>query len=283
MEKSKERSEVKRIGILVVGIDVKIMPVLQYLTLHMNSLQSAFEYEFLPGPQDEFLDKLSSKESLDREELRSQVKDFVARYSSVLHSLIKGYKLEGTIPDRFVILSLASFIDNYYTMRQGNLSVIALGKWDKVMAPPSIMEFMLTLIVRESVAVVSPSLRGSIHIGTKGCLEDFTPLLADARYKVLNAFICHHCREALEHDGFPTLADELLGILNKKWLGDPNEPNSPANISKKLGYNLFTTSGFESTSREKFMNLVQEESTKQVVNIIGAILVAILILILGLR
>jgi hypothetical protein len=43
-------------------------------------------------------------------------------------------------------------------------------------APPErfvILEFIITLIMRESIAFVSPSLRGSEHLGTKGCLSDF--------------------------------------------------------------------------------------------------------------
>lgn len=280
--------KVKRIGILLIGIEEKTVPALQYLILHINSLQSAFEYEFLPIPRnDKLIIEMSSGLPLNREEVRQQVKDFTKRYIVFLERLMVGYKLGGTVSDRFVIVSTISFTDNYYTMRQDKLSVIALGNWKTVMAPPSILEFILSLVVRESVAAVAPSLRGSVHLGTKGCLEDFTASLKDARYKILNAFVCEQCRDYLKQDGYPNLADELITVLDKKWLGNPSEPNSPANIAKKLGYNLFTTKGYEPTFWETFINLIQDEGIKQLIVIIGtviaAVLTAFLIFRLGLK
>jgi hypothetical protein len=76
-------------------------------------------------------------------------------------------------PERFVLVTMAQFADNYISMRQGSLGMLALGNWKRNMAPPSILEFIITLIMRESIAFVSPSLRGSEHLGTKGCLSDF--------------------------------------------------------------------------------------------------------------
>ncbi|HCB00874.1 MAG TPA: hypothetical protein DEP19_00685 [Anaerolineae bacterium] len=282
MATRKKANKVKRIGILTVGIEPKIIPALQYLVLHLNTLQRSFEFEFLPIYSDVFLQQLSSRNPIDRESIRRQSGDFINRYSTSIGRLSTLYKLKETSSDHFVILSLTKFSDNYYTMRNKNLSIIALGNWEYVMAPPSILEFMVTLMLREAVSIVSPSLRGSIHIGTKGCLEDFTASLADARYKILNGFICKYCRDSLEKDGYPKLADELEKILSKNWLGKIDEINSPANITKKLGYNLFITKGIEQTVVEKFWETIQEEGSKQIIQLVFSVLLVIVLFMLGL-
>jgi hypothetical protein len=278
------QQKAKRIGILLSGLEKANLPVLHFLVLYMNSLQSTFEYEFLPtAPQDELIQMLSAPTPINREEVRAKTPAFIERYRDWLEKLIVDYELREPPPEYFVIVGLAHFSDNFYTMRQGPLSVLALGNWDRVMAPPSLLEFILTLIVRESVAAISESLRSSIHLGTKGCLCDFTLSLTDVRYKIFNGFICQYCRAALQHDGLPGVADELTRVLGRKWLGNTTDSNSPASIALKLGYNLFTTKGLEATKWEKFLSLIQEEGIKQFITIIGAIIIAVSLILLGLK
>jgi len=276
---------VKRIGILLGGLEKKNLLALRFLVLRMNSLQSTFEYEFLPiNGKDDFVKMLSGTTSLvSRGWVKTEADSFVDRYQNFLEDLINGYKLKESTPDHFVLITTAKFSDNFYSTRRNRLSVLALGNWKRFMAPPSIVEFILTLIVRESVAVVSPSLRGSIHLGTKGCLCDFTPSLGEVRYKVLNGFVCEHCRQALQRDGLTNLAHELTIILGKEWLGELTHVHSPANTALKLGYNLFIAKGLDVTPWEKFVITIQEESVKQLLTILGAVLIAGILLWLGLK
>ena len=144
------------------------------------------------------------------------------------------------------------------------------------MAPPTIVEFLLTLVVREAIAALSPSLRGSIHLGTKGCVCDFTLNLEDARLKVLSGFVCGYCRTALETDNLPHLATEIERILGKRWLGKATNPATPAAIVSKLGHNLFTTKGLQPTKWERFVSALQDEGAKALMKVAGFILVALL-------
>jgi hypothetical protein len=261
------------------------IPALTYLLLHLNTLQNTFEYEILPcEEEDEFLSSLISQQPVDREQIRTKVETFIETYETCLQSWISDARItDTTLPTSYILITMTQFSDGYYTMRQNQLSILALGNWKRSMAPPSILEFLITLVIRESVATVSPSLCGSVHYGTKGCLFDFTPFLDDARYKVLNAFICTPCRDALIQDQLPELADEITHVLSKQWFGKAADLDSPAGITAKLGYNLFLTKGFDANFWEKLTEILREESVRLVMSVIGAVLVAGLLLWLGLK
>jgi hypothetical protein len=150
------------------------------------------------------------------------------------------------------------------------------------MAPPSLVEFILTFLARESVAAVSPRLKASVHLGTKGCLCDFTESIAEAREKVLNGFVCSYCRQAMIEDGLPELPGELRHVLDRSWLGTPLNPASPAGIAFNLGYDLFVTKGLKATHWESLRSTLRQEGIKQIGAVATAIVVAALLLVLGL-
>jgi hypothetical protein len=273
-----------RIGILLNGLEGRANTVaIQYLILQMNGLQKTFEYEFLPYPADGFLATLRSEGPIDRNHIKAEIPAFHERFRAYLTSLNVSYSLKEAPPDYFVVVCLSTFKDNYYTTRENHISVIALGNWERQMAPPSIVEFLLTLVVREAVASVSSQLRGSVHLGTKGCICDFTSNLEDVRFKVLNAFVCSHCVIALATDKLPGLPGEIKEVLKKKWLGVSSKVGSPAAIASKLGHDLFTTKGLQPTVWEHIRRVLREEGTKQVLKIIGILLAAALLAWLGLK
>jgi hypothetical protein len=274
----------KRIGILFGRLDKLNLPALQYLILCVNSLQRTFQYEFYPCElEHDLLRALRSDGIVNRKELKEGIPAFLQSLREYLVQESATYDTQESPPDYFVIYTITRFDDEYYTTRRDGLSVIALGNWERSMAPPSILEFFLTLTLRESVAAVSPSLSGSIHLGTKGCLFDFTRSLDEVRQKVLHGFVCDFCRRALDADGLPDLPDELTRVLGKEWLGRPRNPHSPASVVSKLGFNLFTTKGLEPGFREKLMGTLKNEGVKELIKIIGAIALAFLILFLGLK
>ena len=279
--------QIRRIGIIISGLDNANLPALCYLLLHLNTLQSTFEYEIWPleleVENDELINILTAKQPIERELVRAKVNPFVDSYEACLRDWMAQVKItDATFPEHYILITMAQFSDGYYSMRQDRLSILALGNWKRTMAPPSILEFILTLVIRESVSTASPSLRGSVHYGTKGCLFDFTPYLEDARYKVLNAFICTYCRNALEKDQLLGLADEIIIVLRKHWFGKAADLDSPAGITAKLGYNLFLTKGLQTNFWEKLIDILREESVRLVMSVIGTVLVAGLLLWLGL-
>jgi hypothetical protein len=79
------------------------------------------------------------------------------------------------------------------------------------------------------------------------------------------------------------MADEILPLLERGWLGNANDPNSPATLTSKLGFNLFTTKGLEPGFWESIFKAFQGEGAKELIKVIGGIILAILILIFGLK
>jgi hypothetical protein len=276
----KSPQQIWKIGILLGDLHTFNIPVLKFLVLQMNTLQQTFEYEFLPvNHEDKFLQKLSYRSSVNREELRKEVGAFRDRYQEYLSKEIEGYNVKDKqIPTYHVLVTLACFQDNYYSMVEKGLVILALGNWKRYMAPPSIVEFILILIVRHSVGSICIPLRGSVHFGTKGCLFDFTPSLDEVRLKILSGFICSSCRSTLISEGFHKVPEELTYVLKKDWLGKANEPEKPAGIAANLGYDLFTTKGPQPTIWETAKKTLQEEWVKTLLTILGAIVLAALLL-----
>jgi hypothetical protein len=276
------RASVHRIGLVLVGFEKKLSPPLQYLLLQLNRLQRTYECEFLPDGDEFFASSLAPQTIVDRTQLKVELPDLIAPYEKHVDRLRLDFKIQEEPPKYFVIISRAKFSDDYYTTRRGNVSVIALGNWKRKLAPPTEVEFLLTLAVREAVAALSPALRSSVHLGTKGCICDFTYEQSDARFKVLSAFVCAYCRSAMKRDNLISLADEVEEVLAKKWLGRSTDFTSPANITSKLGHRLFTTKALTPTWWERLLANVQEEGMKQVAKAIGYLVPLLLALLVGL-
>jgi hypothetical protein len=151
------------------------------------------------------------------------------------------------------------------------------------MAPPSILEFIVVLLMRQAASFVVPALSKSVHLGTKGCLFDFTSDLEEARYKALQSFVCCPCRSRMQESGAVQLADDVTRVLDFKWLGTTSDPYCPAGIVAKLGYNLFLTKGIQPTFWENILSILRDEATKEIIKLVFAILLAALLLRLGLK
>ncbi len=271
-----------RLGIILVGKELN-SPALKLLILGMNRIQTHFEYELFPEPtDDQLLNELTRSRTLDRRTIRGLAIGFPDRFKPALAQRIKAYEpTDARVPDYFVVVSLARFADNYFNLREQGITVMGLRNWRRSMAPPSLLEFVQALIVRESVSSVCPALRGSIHLGAKGCICDFSPSLQDVRLKVLSGFLCSYCRNELEIAGLPLLATEVQYVLSNKWLGDLRRPASLASTLAKFGVDLFGTKGLTPTLWEKTIKMLQEDGIKELLKVIYAIILAGLIFYLG--
>jgi hypothetical protein len=295
MESTKERHSshpqpVKkhRIGIVLASLGKANINALKFLVLQMNRLQNTFEFEFLPAdPDDPFLVTLKSHDSnipqkaIERHVASDGATSFVGRYRKFL--VDENREMAEATPNYFVILSLARLDKEYYSARGENVSLVALGNWEAQMAPPSILEFVLTCLVREALASISKNFHTSQHLGTKGCVCDFTPDMDDARIKVLSGFLCEHCSGVLIEAGYPALPGEIRWVLGKRWLGRIDQPNSPAAIAAKLGYNLFVTKGLSATRWERTVATIQEEGTKEIIKSVISTIGTFLAVMLGIK
>jgi site-specific recombinase XerD len=273
-----------RIGVVLMARRGLNDAAFRFLVLAMNSEQGLVQFEFYnPDPSDPLLVVLQDKQEMAGASVRRNLPSFADRLRDCLVNRIAQYGLAEEPPDHFVIISHSRFDDNFYSARQGKAAVIALGNWKRYMAPPSLLEFVQMLLVREAVAVLCPSLRGSVHLGNKGCLLDFTEILSEVRQKALRGYVGSFCRECMSNDGQAELAEIVTYLLGRQWLGSPVDPCSPAGIAANLGYNLFIVKGLRATPREVLLATLQQESVKQLIVVVGSVLITLIIVLIGLK
>jgi hypothetical protein len=274
-----------KVGVILADLGKLNVTALKYLVVHLNTLQTSIEFELLsPAPEGELLVSLAEGNVVDRDKCRSLLPDFRERMIRLFEVEQKAYDLsDQSLPDDFVVISLAKFSDEHYGLKEKHVHVQALGNWGRHMAPPSILEFIVVLLMRQAASFVVPELSKSLHLGTKGCLFDFTSDLAEARYKALQSFVCRPCRSRMQQNGATKLADDIARVLDFNWLGIPSDPHCPAGIVAKLGYNLFLTKGIQPTFWDNVRSILRDEATKEIIKLVFAILLAALLLRLGLK
>jgi hypothetical protein len=284
---------------------------LKYLLLHLNSQQTIFQFEFLPvDPEDNLLRSLRGERGIYpiaqsselhfhtcrerhpsrlwgnrevcRECVRADLPAFANRLEEYLKGAIAPFDLaDQSLPNDFILLSMARFGDHFYSVAEPHIRVIALGHWNKHVAPPSPVEAFIILTIRHAVALRCPEFGSNMHFGTKGCLCDFTQYLDEARYKVLHGLICVPCRQMLDSIGAIEVAAGLTDVLNTGWLGKAEESESPAAIAAKMGYPLFVTRGLKPTVMEQIRATLVDEGVKEITKYIIAFMVAAALFWLG--
>lgn len=274
-----------RIGVIVLPDRKVNEAALRAIVLAMNKEQTLVQFEFYSIKLDHPLMVMLAKSryAVDRDQADKLLPEFTRKLHQYLTGERFNYELSEDVPDRYVIISQCCFDDNYYTTRNDVCSVLALGNWRRFMAPPSLFEFVQVLLVREVVGILCPSLDGSVHLGTKSCLMDFTPNLGDARQKIVSGYVCHFCATRMQGDGHPQLLGVVSHLINREWLGLPTDPRSPAGVAANLGADLFIVKGLSATPRERFIATLREEAAKQIVVAIGLIAVAVILVLLGIK
>jgi hypothetical protein len=187
-----------RIGILhALQDDGATEAALKYLVLYQNILQGSLEFSFLPVPQESaLLEGLRASESsgrLDASVVTLEMPQFYSEYMQWATERAGRSGVLFDVPDVLIVLSRARFSNRYYFIGEDKWSIIALGDWDAIMAPPSVVESILTLLVEIGLIAACGEDWPRSHNETKGCLFDFTASLKEARYKALTGFICAPC------------------------------------------------------------------------------------------
>ena len=239
-----------RIGVLIAPLGAGDDSLaLKYLLLHQNTLQRSFKFHLLPVPDDVLIHRLTHDQKPDRQQLEDAMPQFVQRYRQTLHEFAIGYDLQPESPFPIIILSTATFTDNYSLTSGDDWAIIALGNWHRVMAPPSILEFFLSLLVESSIDFACGDNFPNRHVTTTGCCFDFTAELADARFSVLSGFLCSDCISAISNAHSKQLASDAKLLLQKAWLGTVAAPSDVSVTAKKLGHDLFHTKGDRKSTR----------------------------------
>lgn len=208
---------------------------------------------------------------------------FLKEYRENLAQIAREYGLRPESDLPIVIISTATFTDNYFLTGDDDWGIIALGNWRRIMAPPSIVEFFLSLIIEVAIDFACGDAYPSRHITTKGCSFDFTAELENARFSVLSGFLCAQCLEAIRRAHSDQLAKDAQMLLKKEWLGTVAKPSGVSVTAKKLGYDLFHTKGVTPTWWERTRTILQEEVVKTILTIIAALVGAGLLIYFGLN
>lgn len=273
-----------KIGIILTSLGGLDIRALKYLVLYQNTLQQSFEFEFLPTPKNNsFLSQLDSLGPIDREGVEKNACKFFAEYNDWSTKNASAYGLTYKPPDGFIVLSTAKFADNYYATGDDDWRIVALGHWQRHMAPPSIVEFFLNQLIVAAIDTACGDNFPLRHHETKGCIFDFSVDLADARLAVLTGLVCESCCDTIIRFGSEKLVEDAKLLLRKKWLGDSTNPTDVATTAKKLGYDLFHTKGAKQTLWERLSAIIQEEAIRSLLQIIALVIVAALLLWLGLK
>lgn len=114
----------RRIGIVqcITNLDDA---ALRYLILSMNSVQTCFQFEFVPfDNEDVFLEPLLTKGRTQRPSSFSML-EFHQRERRHFEQMADRYELHDQAPDYFQVISVASFSDSYFQTSSGPISVIA--------------------------------------------------------------------------------------------------------------------------------------------------------------
>lgn len=255
---------------------------LEFLILHLNTLQDDIEFQFLPNTEKSpFIESLGPKQILDFDEFKTDAREFMDNLEDHYELDRRDFELPEIKSNRVLIISLASLKNHFYHYGEHDYSIIFMGDWDIKMAPPSIIESILTLVIREAIDTIRQK-TDLCHWETRGCINDFNFSLGDSRYKVMQGFICEDCRKIIREDIKEERLAKWIEILKKGWIGDLEDSKSPASLVAKLGYNLFATAGLKPTFKEKTISLLQESMVQQLVKIVGTIIIAALLLWLGL-
>jgi hypothetical protein len=271
-----------RCGVCLIDFDGPVYEALRYLITHMNELQESLEFELVNVDSDDLLIECLTG-TQPAEPTSGLIEGFAQRQDARNRKLEDGYGLLPDNPDGYVVVSLAQLSNRHYLWGFDRTSVLALGAWNRSLAPPSLVEAIVTFILQVAGGAATPAARDRTHLGTKGCLFDFNVSLPTARYKVLNSFICRGCREAMVDAGQAQLAKDLRELLGKYWLGKATDPIAPAGICRKLGYDLYLTKGVRPTFREAAAAQLQGSWVGELLKVAGIVLAAALVLILGIK
>jgi hypothetical protein len=280
-----ERSSRFRVGVMFGPVDDLNVEAASYLILCLNTLQQTIEFELAPKPSESELWTLLSQNEVERSRVEVAAASFQSKYETYWRELLSRSIASEEPPEHLVIISLARFSNKLYStvLKDQGVIILALGNWERYMAPPSLVEAVVFLVLRSAMALIDPHLREWQHLGTKGCLWDYNPYLREVRYKVLVGYTCDECVERIRKGPLAGLEACLGAIMAREWLWKKDDPQSPSAIAAKLGYDLFSTKGPRPNWRESLLDVIRQEGMKELLKFASAVILAALLVWLGLK
>jgi hypothetical protein len=179
---------------------------------------------------------------------------------------------QGALPTIVITETPVSGI--YIARTVDNLAVVTVSNWQKYLAPPSVLEFLLLNVERLAVRVaIKPDM--PTHYPTRACIGDFTPCLVDFKATILVGHLCSDCTGFLstvlnEHE-----MNDLRHLVSHKWLGKLDDLGSVAsNLKRVYEYDLSRTRGLRPSLVERATDILW---SSDVVKAIWGLLVFLII------
>jgi hypothetical protein len=277
------------VGVILLGKLAEVN-ALAMLLVHMNSLQTRFLFEVLPagvtpvGGGELRLFELCQNRAATTDDVDTALKTFALDYESRLADIEIENRCVSQSRFAYVVVSQLRIENDYFILFGDRVACVALGNWKKRMAPPSIVEFVLTLVVGAVGQLMQSDPDRSNHYGTRGCIFDYADDVGVARYQVLEGHVCADCERLLALDDVDAADLRALKILaSRQWLTKPKGPLSPASMAAALEYNLFMTKGLSPSLAERARALLTEDAPKEVIKLLFALLLAYLLLRFSLK
>jgi hypothetical protein len=137
-----------------------------------------------------------------------------------------------------------------------NLAVVTVDNWQKYLAPPSVLEFLLLNVERLAVrAAVKPDM--PTHYPTRACIGDFTPYVSDFKASILAGHLCIDCRTLLASVLSAQEMEDLDILISHKWLGKLEDSGSVAsNLKRVYEYDLSRTRGLRPSRIERVTDML---------------------------
>jgi hypothetical protein len=270
------------IGVVFASMEQKTQEILSYLITYQNTLQNSFEFRLVSYPVDDPLfNLLRQRPGPTHREAVAKAVDFTVRVKAFCANEADSYGQQTEPIDKIVLLTSTRFRDNYYYIGCPTWAIIALGDWQKELAPPSIVEYYLSILATSALDALGADIER--HYLTRGCNFDFNASLGDKRLSVLSGNICPDCAAKIEGRAGKEFVSDALILLKRDWLGDSNTASSVASTVKKLGFDLFHTVGAKPNFRERLLASFEQEGMKNLLSFTFQLLLAIAVVVIGLK
>ncbi len=148
-----------RVGVIFGPVGDLNKIVTSFLLLQLNTQQSAIEFELLPPPPDDPLwPLLGSRHPIVRSVAEECAASFATRYGHFWSCLLERSIASEQVPPRIIVVSMARFATTCTHNCRWPLDS-RTRNWQRYMAPPSLVEFVIFLVLRLAMGLIEPRLR----------------------------------------------------------------------------------------------------------------------------
>lgn len=225
----------------------------KYVILSLNQYQNLFEFCFPDLERELPKSKLYQKKDLMKF-CKSAIKDI--HIDSAYYIFLINRKIEG----------------NYFSICDGNISVLTTEKWERYFSPPSVFEYIVDSMIANILAMGSND-EITFHENTLGCILDYKRIKTQIRANILLGYICDTDKNNIIKKYGEEYYNQIRLIVSKQWFGDINNRGDIAyNLKHCFKINMNKDSGIEKSFYEKVKDKFVELPFSIAILIITAII-----------